>query len=99
MITRTQALKAQHGEEVYSMRRGYPVNADGIVEPRRATISGRCRTWRSHPDAFRLPIKLGRFRTSEIDHTNQRDWTFDKQEAIRALNPLGPVHPVQGSLL
>lgn len=88
MITRQQAMRARHGEEVYSMKRTYErPRSDGLKEPRRARVSGRCRTWRSQPDAFRLPIKLSSFTVSEIDQRSAKDWTFDKQEALRAVNP------------
>lgn len=96
MITKKQAVGAAHGEEVYSMRRHYKTpRPDGAVEPHRARVHGRCRTWRSHPESFRLPIKLNAYRVSEIDEHNAADWTFSKLEALRALNPL---HQFQGEM-
>ncbi len=47
-------------------------NADGT--PLRVRANGACKTWKTRPDEFRLPVKYGLYRYLYIDHDNAHEW-------------------------
>ena len=47
-------------------------NADG--SPLRARINGRCKTWVTRPDEWRLPMKHGLRSCFYITERNAADW-------------------------
>jgi hypothetical protein len=36
--------------------------------------SGKCQTWKTRPDEFRLPVKYGIYESSAITHSNAHNW-------------------------
>lgn len=47
-------------------------NADGT--PLRGRVNGKCKTWKTRPDEFRLPMKHGLKDYFYIDAENAKDW-------------------------
>lgn len=48
-------------------------NADG--SPLRVRVSGRCKTWATRPDEYRLPVKYGLYQSLAITERNASEWT------------------------
>lgn len=79
MITKEQAMQCRYGDEIH-----YTGNHDctKTVGPRggvtiniqRVRVSGRCQTWKTRPDEFRLPVKYGLYESGEITHSNATCW-------------------------
>lgn len=40
----------------------------------RVRVTGRCQTWKTRPDAFRLPVKHGLRESGAITEANAQDW-------------------------
>ncbi len=79
MITKEQATAAKHAEVFhYTGRRDCRVK----IGPRggrredvtRVRVSGMCKTWKTRPADFRLPVKYGLYESSAIDQTNAADF-------------------------
>lgn len=47
-------------------------NADGTAV--RCRANGRCKTWKTRPDDFRLPVKYGLRKCFDITPSNAADW-------------------------
>lgn len=47
-------------------------NRDGT--PLRVTASGACKTWKTRPNEFRLPVKHGLYDSTYITHQNADEW-------------------------
>jgi len=47
-------------------------NADGT--PVRARVNGKCKTWKTRPDDFRLPVKYGLRDCFYLTPENAADW-------------------------
>lgn len=48
-------------------------NADGT--PARCRVNGKCKTWKTRPTEFRLPVKHGLRNCFYIDENNATHWT------------------------
>jgi len=77
MINKQQAMSAKHGDIFYhrTMR-----NADGT--PMRVRVTGRCKTWKTRPDDFRLPVKHGMYDSGEIDIGNCDYWCMTEAQVV-----------------
>jgi hypothetical protein len=62
---------------VVGPRGGITVN---IVHVR---TSGKCKTWKTRPTEFRLPVKYGMFESFAVDHTNVADFHLAEDCPIR----------------
>jgi len=47
-------------------------NADGT--PLRCRVNGKCKTWKTRPNDFRLPVKYGLKECFYITPENAREW-------------------------
>lgn len=47
-------------------------NADGSAM--RCRASGKCQTWKTRPNEFKLPVKYGLYNSFYITETNADDW-------------------------
>jgi len=47
-------------------------NADG--SPARCRVNGRCKTWKTRPDDFKLPVKHGLYNCFYINQDNAEEW-------------------------
>jgi len=45
--------------------------------------SGRCQTWKTRPEEFRLPVKYGLYEHAEITHRNADEWHVASDCPIR----------------
>ena len=78
-MTKTQALACHHGTEIHYTGRH---DCTCTVGPRggitldivRCRPSGRCKTWVTRPEEFRLPVKHGLYESAEITHQNCGDF-------------------------
>jgi hypothetical protein len=70
MVSKQQAMVHTRFEHVTLK------NADNT--PVRARASGRCQTWRTRPDEFKLPVKYGLKNSFYITHENAADWVVAK---------------------
>jgi hypothetical protein len=64
-VTKEVCLNASFGDEFYLRDEFY---ANGF--PKRVRVSGRCKTWATRPDEFRLPVKYGMYQSFYITHAN-----------------------------
>lgn len=67
MVTKEQALTAQHFEHVTAK------NADGT--PMRCRANGACKTWKTRPLEFCLPVKRGMYEHGYITQGNADQWS------------------------
>lgn len=74
-VTKQQALDAYHGQE-FHYTGNHPcrrhVGPRGRVKESfiRVRVSGNCKTWKTRPDEFRLPVKHGLYEHSAIEDHN-----------------------------
>lgn len=81
MITKQQALSAIYGKEIHYVGK---IRCSRIVGPKggetikvvRVRISGKCQTWKTRPNEFRLPVKHGLYEHGEINEKNCQDFHF-----------------------
>ena len=66
MITKEQALTARHFEHVTLK------GSDG--KPVRCRAMGACKTWKTRPNDFKLPVKYGLYQSFYITHDNAGEW-------------------------
>ena len=67
------ACAARHGEIFHhiSMK-----NSDGT--PLRARVTGKCKTWKTRPLEFKLPVKYGMYESFYITHENCDEWECER---------------------
>lgn len=75
MITKQDALTQPR--ELWHVRKK---NADGT--PVRVRINGACRTWKTRPDDFRLPVKSGISHYGYITPANAAEWCLPERWAV-----------------
>ena len=66
MITKEQALTARHFEHVTLK------GSDG--QPVRCRAMGKCQTWKTRPNEFKLPVKYGLYQSFYITQDNAGEW-------------------------
>ncbi len=79
MITKAQAMALSHGAGLHYTGRH---NCTRTVGPRGGVkvsivdvrTSGACRTWKTRPEAFRVPVKYGMYESFEINEGNAGDF-------------------------
>jgi len=85
MITKAQAIALGNYELCEDIH--YTGNHDcsrhigprgGVTEKvTRVRVSGKCKTWKTRPNEFRLPVKYGMYESSYITHTDAGDWHLE----------------------
>lgn len=68
-ITKTIAVNLNYRDEMHHKT---STNSDG--SPTRCRVNGACKTWKTRPAEFRLPVKHGLKTCFYIDQTNADDW-------------------------
>lgn len=68
MITKDEAMTAQHFEH-YKAK-----NADGTAL--RCRAMGACKTWKTRPTEFKLPVKYGMYNSFYITQDNAHEWSI-----------------------
>ena len=66
MITKQQALTATRFE--HAKLKG------SDKQPIRCRAMGKCQTWLTRPEHFKLPVKHGMYNSFYITHENAADW-------------------------
>lgn len=84
MITKAQALALRYGEIVHYTGKHecsrHIGPRGGVTENvTRARVSGKCKTWLSRPDDFRIPVKHGLYESGEITHLLAGDWHVEDE--------------------
>ena len=69
MITKADAMTLRTGQILHHIT---VKNAQGT--PLRARVNGKCQTWVTRPDEFRLPMKHGLRDTFQITTMNCHEW-------------------------
>ena len=69
MITIKQAVAAYYRQEFHHAKVN---NADGT--PARCRVNGKCKTWKTRPNDFQLPVKYGLRDCFYITPINSKDW-------------------------
>jgi len=44
-------------------------------EPVRCRVNGKCKTWKTRPDEFKLPVKYGLYQYFYITQDNAHEWS------------------------
>ena len=70
MITKAIATQLSYRDTLHHVSL---TNADGSML--RCRINGKCQTWKTRPDDFRLPVKYGLKQCFYITPDNAKDWT------------------------
>ena len=68
-ITKEQAMSLRHGQGLIHAQ---IKNSDGT--PMRARVNGKCQTWASRPNEWRLPCKHGLKQCFDITQDNCAYW-------------------------
>ena len=68
-MTKSQALTLAHRDELHHITQK---NADGT--PLRCRVNGKCKTWKTRPSEFQLPVKYGLKTCFYITHENAHEW-------------------------
>jgi len=69
MVTKADCVNARYREEFHHVTRK---NADGT--PMRVRVSGACKTWKTRPGDFQLPVKHGLYDSGYITQDNAHEW-------------------------
>ena len=69
MITKRQAVNAHYRDEFHHLTEK---NADGT--PARCRVNGACKTWKTRPTEFQLPVKHGLRDCFYITQDNADEW-------------------------
>lgn len=70
MITKEIAVNSTYRREFFHKT---IKNADG--SPARCRVNGKCQTWITRPNEFKLPVKHGLYQCFYITEKNADDWT------------------------
>lgn len=69
MITKEIAMNARYRDEFHHVSEK---NSDGT--PVRCRVNGACKTWKTRPDEYRLPVKYGLKHCFYITDANCTEW-------------------------
>lgn len=70
MITKEQAVALKHGTILH-----HNTATQGKGAPLRCRVNGKCKTWKTRPEEFKLPVKHGLYEHGYIDETNAAGWS------------------------
>lgn len=76
-INKAQALLCHYGQELHytgqhDCTRTIGPRGGETVNVTRVRVSGKCKTWKSRPDEFRLPVKYGLYESAAVTHENSQ---------------------------
>lgn len=74
-MTKTDATEATHGVIFYHETK---INADNT--PMRVRVTGKCKTWKTRPNEFKLPVARGLYEHGYITHENSQEWNVNEWE-------------------
>lgn len=78
-MIKQQAINLRYGQELHYTGRKLCVLISGPKGGRQISIvkvrvSGKCQTWKTRPDEFRLPVKHGLYENGAVTHLNKNDF-------------------------
>ena len=76
-MTRDQALNLPRGTILHHTSQ---VGADR--RPVRCRVNGKCRTWKTRPQDFQLPVKYGLRTCFYITPANAHEWTLPETSHV-----------------
>lgn len=77
MLTKQMCVNATHGTTFHHTRGR---NADG--SPTRCRVMGKCKTWVTRPNEFKLPVKYGMRQCFYITQDNADEWAINETAAV-----------------
>ena len=80
MVTKEQCMAATYRSEFHfgDCKRAIGPRGGVTIHQTRVRVSGRCQTWKTRPEEYRLPVKYGLYESSEI--TERRAGEFHRAE-------------------
>lgn len=72
MITKDDAMQARSGQIFF-----HATARNRDKSALRARVTGRCITWKTRPDDFKLPVKHSMYNSFYITPTNAGEWLTD----------------------
>jgi hypothetical protein len=75
MITKEDAMIMPHGTTLY-----HTSIKGSDKRPVRCRVTGKCKTWKTKPEKFRLPVKHGMRQSFYIENVNAGDWRKEEYE-------------------
>jgi hypothetical protein len=72
MINKETAMALSIGTEIFHI---FQCNADGT--PQRWRVNGKCKTWKTAPKNFKVPVKRGLKEFAYLTQENNRELTTD----------------------
>jgi hypothetical protein len=78
-MTKQQAMACRHGQELHYIgvekcKQTVGPRGGKKISITRVRVSGRCQTWKTRPDEFKLPVKYGLYESWAVDLTNCQDF-------------------------
>ena len=83
MITKEQAMGLPIGEVLFFDQ---AFNTDGT--PQRWRVNGKCHTWKTRPDEFKVPLKHGLRSYGYLNNQTARNLHLTEEEAYEAVSAL-----------
>lgn len=84
-MTRDDAVNANLRQTFYHARER---NRDGTAV--RCRVTGACKTWKTRPEDFKLPVKYGLKMSFYITPANAKDWLTEEPEVVTHVTcPIG----------
>jgi hypothetical protein len=71
MITKEQATTLRYRQELV-----HATAKDSRGAPVRCRVNGQCKTWKTRPEDFQLPVKYGLRQCFYIDARNANEWSL-----------------------
>lgn len=78
MITKEDAVNAKSGDIFY-----HTSFLDSRKMPLKCRVTGKCKTWKTKPDKFKLPVKHGMRQSFYIENVNAGDWRKEEYEVTQ----------------
>lgn len=93
MVTKQQAMDLRHNQELHYTGKQQCHIIKGkrggeTIKIVRVRVSGKCQTWKTRPDEFRLPVKYGLYENSAVTHVNHSDFHLPQDCPLNYNPPL-----------
>jgi hypothetical protein len=71
-MTKAQAMALEYREILY-----HTTQEDSRGESLECRVNGKCKTWKTRPDNFKLPVKYGLYDHFYITQDNADEWSIE----------------------
>ena len=75
-MTKNDAVNSCHGQTLY-----HKTVRGSDKAPARCRVNGKCKTWKTRPEMFQLPVKHGLYTCFYITEDNMHEWGVSEEEA------------------